>query len=86
MPNKIIIVKKGDKGAELWKGSKLLIDLLSPKVNCIDSTGSGDILAGAFCALRAIGHSNEVSLERAINLASKSVTKFGASHLINIIQ
>ena len=79
--NKQIVKKMGSKGAEAFFNGKTF-NASAPKVNtAIDTTGAGDIVAGAFLALLAKGNPIQKSLKEAVQIASKSVTKFGIEHL-----
>lgn len=76
-----IILKKGSLGASYIDQSES-ISVPAPSVIPVETTGAGDILAGAFLAQRAKGISIETSLVFAVHLASRSVTDFGVEHLI----
>jgi sugar/nucleoside kinase (ribokinase family) len=78
-----VIIKKGADGAEIWKNNELQISVPAPEVNFVDSTGSGDILAGAFMGLLSLGKDEVTCLKSAVNLASSSVTCYGVGHLIH---
>lgn len=75
-----VIVKKGKSGAAyIFKDQSVFID--APKVAALDTTGAGDVLAGAFLAQKAKGISTATSLEMAVKTASLSVTRFGVDHI-----
>lgn len=76
------ILKMGSNGA-LYSDGLHKLHIKAPKVDVIDTTGAGDVLAGAFWALRSNGVSIKSSLWAAINLASISVQKFGVNHLVS---
>lgn len=74
------ILKRGEKGASYVERERI-IDIPAPVVNVVDTTGAGDILAGAFLALRSQGVNIVTALEKAVNLASYSVTEYGLEHV-----
>lgn len=78
--NKPIIIKRGKDGA-IYKNRDEIFIIPAPKVTAVDFSGAGDVLAGAFLALRAQGVSIETALKKAIGLASYSVTEFGVEHI-----
>lgn len=80
---KVVILKKGKDGAELWNGDHLEYDIPAPQVPFVDSTGSGDVLAGAFLALLSEHSDAKTALEKAVQSASESVSQYGIEHLIN---
>lgn len=82
LKEKCMIVKKGAEGAEYICAGEVL-KVPAPKVEVIDKTGAGDVLAGVFLALSARGKKPKYALQRAVNLASKSVTQFGIDFLLN---
>jgi len=45
----------------------------------MDSIGAGEILAGAFLALRALGLAEDRALRYAVEAATRSVTEFGVA-------
>lgn len=80
--NKPIIVKRGKDGA-VYKNKDEIFMIPAPEVSAVDFSGAGDVLAGAFLALRAQGVSIEIALKKAIDLASYSVTEFGIEHIFS---
>lgn len=76
-----IILKKGKEGAVYMQG-KEVYTVPAPMVVPIDTTGAGDVLAGAFLAQRAQGIPIEKALEQAVKTASLSVTEFGVEHIV----
>jgi len=76
------VLKKGRGGATYIHGTKE-INVKAAKVNAIETTGAGDVLAGAFLALLSNGYEIEQALTTAVNIASLSVTQFGVEHLIS---
>lgn len=75
-----IVLKKGKDGAAYIHGKDIIM-VPAPMITPIDTTGAGDVLAGAFLAQRANGVSIEISLEQAVRAASLSVTLFGVEHI-----
>lgn len=78
-----VILTKGPLGAVYIEG-ETIIDVPAPRVNAIDTTGAGDILAGVFLAQRAQNIPIEIALERAVQIASQSTTQFGIEHINSI--
>ncbi len=78
---KHVIVKRGGEGAELWFGRELITRVPAKGVRVVDTTGSGDILAGAFMAQIAGGSDYVQALATAVNIASESVREYGVNHL-----
>lgn len=78
-----VILKKGKHGAVyIHKHDTIVVP--AHAVDPVDTTGAGDVLAGAFLAQRAQGRSIEASLQHAVDLASQSVTAFGVEHMRTI--
>lgn len=78
--NKPMVLKRGRHGAVYIDGENS-ITVPAPMVTTIDTTGAGDVLAGAFLAQRAKDRDVRVSLEEAVKTASSTVTRFGVEHL-----
>lgn len=74
------ILKYGAEGTSYLKGSNE-IKVSAPKVTAVETTGAGDILAGAFLALLSYDYEVEHALTIAVDLASQSITQFGVEHL-----
>lgn len=53
--------------------------VLAPVAEEVDSVGAGEILAGAFLALRARGLATDRALSYAVAAATRSVTEFGVT-------
>ena len=75
-----VVLTKGPLGAIYIDGNEI-ISVPAPKVNVVDTTGAGDTLAGVFLALRSQNIPIEQALERAVNIASTSITEFGVEHI-----
>lgn len=78
--DKPIIIKRGKDGA-IYRHGLDSFTVHAPKVDVIETTGAGDVLAGAFLALRAKGIPVDQALAKAVETASLSVTQFGVEHI-----
>lgn len=78
------ILKLGKNGA-IYRDGKNEIKVSPPKVNAIETTGAGEILAGSFLTYVCNNEPPEKALKKAVNYASLSVEKFGVEHLLKII-
>ena len=83
VPKAPLIVKRGPFGA------RLIVDghpqeVEAPVAQLVDPTGSGEVLAGVFLALRADGLPERRALQYAVRAASSCVADYGVtgSHLI----
>lgn len=73
-----VVIKKGAGGACLnIDGQWIHVD--APLSRPVDTTGAGEILAGSFLALRALGLGVEACLTYAVRLASAKVSEFGSN-------
>ncbi|MFH2022117.1 MAG: PfkB family carbohydrate kinase [Patescibacteria group bacterium] len=77
---KPVILKLGERGAIYQSRTETYV-VPAPRVNVLETTGAGDVLAGAFLAQLAEGVPIPLALETAVSLASRSVTEFGVEHL-----
>jgi sugar/nucleoside kinase (ribokinase family) len=68
--------KQGGRGATFRAGD-VELTVGAENVEPVDTTGAGDVLAGALLALRLIGHPFRNALMIAVSLASASVQEFG---------
>lgn len=75
------VLKKGAGGVEYIEDGAVRYSIPAPRVRVTDTTGAGDVLAGAFLAQRAQGVTIPEALERAVRTASASVTDFGVEHV-----
>ncbi len=73
---KNIITTQGKKGI-IYSSKNDTFSISSPKVSTLDSTGAGDVFCGSLVAYILKGYDYRVSCEKAIKLASISVTKYG---------
>lgn len=78
MPDACVITR-GSRGAE-FAGGGLMVARPAPMVPCVETTGAGDLLAGAMLSLLLCGAPVEQALEAAIRIASASVQDFGIDH------
>jgi sugar/nucleoside kinase (ribokinase family) len=77
-PSAPTILKHGPAGVEfLADGVRRRIP--APPADEVDSVGAGEILAGAFLALRARGLARDRALSYAVAAAARSVTEFGVA-------
>lgn len=74
--SKQIAITQGPKGALLWDGSKE-IDVLTRKVEAVDTNGAGDLFAGAFLYALTHDHSFREAGKLACSCSSELVTHFG---------
>ena len=70
------VVTRGEKGAWIWDG-KEKIELKGMPAKAVDSTGAGDMFAGAYLYGITNGLSRKISGELANKAASQVVSKFG---------
>lgn len=78
-----VIYKKDKDGAEYLKNGETVFSCPAPEVKVKDVMGAGDILAGAYLAQMLKKKDKERSLQKAVSLASRSITAVGLSDLIN---
>jgi sugar/nucleoside kinase (ribokinase family) len=76
-PKAPTILKHGPLGADFISDGVTRSALPAPAAQVVDGTGAGEILAGAYLALRARGLSNRRALDCAVRAATSSVTEFG---------
>jgi sugar/nucleoside kinase (ribokinase family) len=77
-PSASMILKRGPAGVEFLRYDTRHRIPASP-ANEVDPIGAGEILAGAFLALRARGLAENQALIYAVAAASRSVTEFGVA-------
>ncbi len=73
-----VIRKHGPGGAE-FIGAADRIRIPAPPADEVDPIGAGELLAGAFLALRARGLAEKQALTCAVAVATRSVTEFGVA-------
>jgi ribokinase len=76
MPTRGIVLKRGANGAGYRSGGRW-VQVPAPSSRLVDSTGAGEVLAGAFLSLRAMGVPAAEALHHAVRAASAKVTEFG---------
>jgi sugar/nucleoside kinase (ribokinase family) len=80
-----VVITQGEKGSlGIHEGMRWSIDASKPPGPVIDTTGAGDVFAGAYLAGLMQGHSPDISARQAANLAALIVTQYGA-HLPSTI-
>ncbi len=81
--SEILVLTQGARGALLWTEGQVL-EVPAPSVSkVVDTTGAGDILAGSFLAFLYGGDPPLKALEKALKLASISVTRSGLASVPN---
>ena len=73
------VVTLGSRGAIVFRGQELHLELPGHKVLVVDSTGAGDCFCGALAHFLSSGLSVSASVTRANQAAALSVQKAGAS-------
>lgn len=91
MGPKILIIKKGEHGALLFKGDNIFYAPALPLEEVFDPTGAGDTFAGGFIGyLASTGDISFNNMKRALiygsAMASFCVEKFGTERLVNLSQ
>ncbi len=86
---KVLIIKKGEHGALLFKGNQVFFAPALPLEDVFDPTGAGDTFAGGFIGyLAKTGDISFENMKRAIiygsALASFCVEKFGTDRIVNL--
>ena len=71
-----LVLTRGAEGASFFHGSEERF-LPARRVKAVDTTGAGDILAGAFFALLSGGENPLQALEKAMEMAAIGVTRPG---------
>ncbi len=78
LPSAPTLLKHGRAGAE-FLADGVRHQAPAPPVDEVDPIGAGEILAGAFLALRARGLAEDRALSYAVAAAARSVTEFGVA-------
>ena len=73
-----VVVTRGSTGASL-RSRDFAIDLPAPRVVAVDTAGAGDMFVGSLAASLANKQPLPQAMERAITLASFTVTRKGTS-------
>ncbi len=87
----IVIIKKGEHGALLFRDNKVFFAPALPLEETFDPTGAGDTFAGGFIGyLAKTGNTSFENMKKAIiyasAMASFCVERFGTERLVNITQ
>jgi sugar/nucleoside kinase (ribokinase family) len=77
-PSAPTLLKHGPVGAE-FRADGVRHRVPAPPADEVDPIGAGEILAGAFLALRARGLAEDRALSYAVAAAARSVTEFGVA-------
>ena len=83
---KLFVLKKAEKGAEcFWQGGHVIA--ACPRIEAVaDTTGAGDILAGAFLSLIDAGEEIEAAIHAAVALATSSVRFPGSDEFCSALK
>jgi ribokinase len=76
MPTVDVVLKHGAGGASYYSGGTR-VHVSAPLAEAVDTTGAGEVLAGAFLSLRTLGVPVLRSLQYAVEAASAKVGEFG---------
>lgn len=79
------IVKLDEEGAIYLRRGIQQVQAQTRRVKPVDVTGAGDVFAGTFLASRAMHEPVDISLQRATDTATKSVTQIGITHVLGDI-
>ena len=83
-----VVVTRGAKGARLW--SELMgwspVDIPSPKVDAIDTTGAGDTFTGYMVAALHSGMTIDQAVKQGVTAAALKVTRKGVADAIPSIE
>lgn len=82
---KMFILKKAEDGAECYCKNQCFRAYSPVKNRVIDTTGAGDILAGAFLSHLDAGESIQQALDLSVNLATKSVQFLGSEAFLSAL-
>ena len=75
---KKLIITRGDKGAILIEGNKIIEKGTNKNLNIVDLTGAGDLFAAGYLHGYLNNLTDEASLEKGTELASKIIQQVGA--------
>ncbi len=75
-----VVLTRGENGAVLFVNGSQVVDVDSPQVETVDTTGAGDVLLG-YLLSQYTGSSESIrlALPRAVDLAAHSTTYYGAT-------
>lgn len=76
----IKIIKNGKNGCS-YHSEKLNFDSKTIESKVIDKTGAGDVVTGAFLAMMSITGNPKKSLDKAVEVATISISNYGIDFL-----
>jgi ribokinase len=76
LPTREIVLKSGADGAA-FRSEGNWVRVPAPQYDVVDTTGAGEVLAGAFLSLRVMGVADHIALKYAVEAASAKVSEFG---------
>ena len=76
--NKLIVIKRGSKGAISIKGSDITEIGVKKNLNIVDLTGAGDLFAAGYLHGYLNNYSQKDCLNKGTEMASKVIQQFGA--------
>ena len=76
--NKLVVVTRGEKGAVVIQGEKVIESGIQQNLKILDLTGAGDLFAAGFLHGYVNKLSIEESLEKGTNMSSKVIQQIGA--------
>lgn len=82
---KMFILKKANDGAECYYKNQHVHAYSPAKNRVVDTTGAGDIMAGAFLSLLDAGESIQQALDLSVELATKSVQFWGSEAFLSAL-
>jgi len=82
--SQLVILRRSSRGVQCRQGATVF-ETPVRRVAVVDPTGAGDVFAGAFLSLLARRKPIRSALTVAANIASRSVSRFGSSHLLGIV-
>lgn len=65
----------------MWKNKMFGVDVQICDY-VVDKTGAGDCVTGVFCIFKSIGTDDGETLQKAVNIATKSIKNYGMLHLV----
>lgn len=83
---KMFILKKASSGAECYYKNQHFWACSPVKGSVIDTTGAGDIMAGAFLSFLDTGESIQQALKLSVDLATKSVQFLGSEAFLSALK
>ena len=80
----IKIIKNGKNGCS-YRSDKLNFDSKTSESKVIDKTGAGDVVIGVFLAMMSITNNPKKSLDKAVEVATISVSNYGVDFLYEVV-